>query len=98
VCDGPEGREDSFGKKRKRREVNEQDEDINVREMFRVYETREEMVAAEASGSTVNSMGAQGGHKLTRVEAAASSNGDSLNADDTVCLTRYKSVYWHIFL
>ena len=49
LCQGPEGRSlNSFGRRRRRetfRQGRELNEDISLREMFRVYETREEIPA-----------------------------------------------------
>ena len=43
-CNGPEGRSlSSFGRKKRNAEDNDFPDDINVREMFRVYETRDEI-------------------------------------------------------
>ena len=42
-CNGPEGRAlTSFGRKRRSTDLG-QKEDINLREMFRVYETRDDI-------------------------------------------------------
>jgi hypothetical protein len=46
-CDGREGRESSYGKRRKRRQIRnngvEKDEDFSLKEMFRVFENRDEI-------------------------------------------------------
>ena len=56
LCQGPEGRSlNSFGRRRRRRrsetfrQGRELNEDISLREMFRVYETREEIPATLTS-------------------------------------------------
>ena len=46
-CESREGRLDSYGKKRRKRDTQRQprllDDNINLREMFKVYETRDEI-------------------------------------------------------
>jgi len=50
ICDGVQGREDSFGRKKREIEENEEFDNIEVREMFRVYESREEIESMARTG------------------------------------------------
>ena len=56
-CQGPEGRSlNSFGRRRRRdtfRQGRDLNDDINLREMFRVYETREEIPNVSLQKTTI---------------------------------------------
>ena len=62
TCPGPSGRDDSFG--RRRREAGDAEDDdhdegnvetskVELREMFRVYESRESMPSNDVSGALI---------------------------------------------
>ena len=56
-CESREGRLDSYGKKRRKRDTQRQprllDDNINLREMFKVYETRDDFEDEEKEEESV---------------------------------------------